>query len=130
MKYGFIQKLMWAGYKGTFKKQLSNHGFEIEFPVIMWKTKRLTGFIDRIVKISPKFWRWFMNVGIVICYIAMFLMTYLLLQSITTIVEAPQVSIILPGVEMPGSTIFVPFGYGILALATVIIVHEFSHGIL
>lgn len=23
MKYGFIQKLMWAGYKGTFKKQLS-----------------------------------------------------------------------------------------------------------
>ena len=114
----------------TFKKQLSNHGFEIEFPVIMWKTKRLTGFIDRIVKISPKFWRWFMNFGIVICYIAMFLMTYLLLQSITTIVEAPQVSIILPGVEMPGSTIFVPFGYGILALATVIIVHEFSHGIL
>ena len=68
--------------------------------------------------------------GIVICYIAMFLMTYILLQSITTIVEAPQVSIILPGVEMPGSTIFVPFGYGILALATVIIVHEFSHGIL
>lgn len=114
----------------TFKKQLSNHGFEIEFPVIMWKTKRLTGFIERIVNISPKFWRWFMNVGIVICYIAMFLMTYLILQSITTIVEAPQVSIVLPGVEMPGSTIFVPFGYGILALATVIIVHEFSHGIL
>ena len=23
MKYGFMQKLMWAGYKGTFKKQLS-----------------------------------------------------------------------------------------------------------
>ena len=23
MKYGFVQKLMWAGYKGTFKKQLS-----------------------------------------------------------------------------------------------------------
>ena len=23
MKYGFIQKLMWAGYKGTLKKQLS-----------------------------------------------------------------------------------------------------------
>lgn len=23
MKYGFIQKLMWAAYKGTFKKQLS-----------------------------------------------------------------------------------------------------------
>lgn len=23
MKYGFIQKVMWAGYKGTFKKQLT-----------------------------------------------------------------------------------------------------------
>ena len=30
---------------------------------------------------------------------------------------------------MPGSTIYVPLGYGLIALATVLIVHEFSHGI-
>lgn len=114
----------------AFKKQLTNHGFEIEFPLIMWKTKRLRGFINGIANLLPKFWKWFMTVGLVICYGAMALMTYALLQSLSTIVEAPQVSIILPGVEMPGSTIFVPFSYGLLALATVLIVHEFSHGIM
>ena len=30
---------------------------------------------------------------------------------------------------MPGSSIYIPFFYGLLALATVLIVHEFSHGI-
>lgn len=114
----------------SFKKQLSNHGFEIEFPIIMWKTEKLTGLINKIANLSPKFWKWFMNIGIIICYGAMFLMAYLIFQSIPSIVETPQVSIVLPGVEMPGSTIYVPFGYGLLALASVIIVHEFSHGIL
>ncbi|MDO5848631.1 MAG: site-2 protease family protein [Methanobrevibacter sp.] len=114
----------------TFKKQLTNHGFEIEFPVIMWKTKRLRGFINGIANLSPKFWKWFMTIGLIICYGAMVLMTYTLIQSLSTIVEAPQVSIVLPGVDMPGSTIYVPFSYGLIGLATVIIVHEFSHGIL
>ena len=31
---------------------------------------------------------------------------------------------------MPGSSIYVPLGYGLIGLATVLIVHEFSHGIL
>ena len=38
------------------------------------------------------------------------------------------VSIVIPGVEMPGSSIYIPFFYGLIALATVLIVHEFSHG--
>lgn len=114
----------------SFKKQLTNHGFEIEFPVIMWKTERFKGFINQIANLSPKFWKYFMVVGLVICYGAMFFITYTLIQSLSTIVEAPQVSIILPGVDMPGSTIYVPFLQGIIALATVIIIHEFSHGIL
>ena len=114
----------------TFKKQLSQNGFDIEFPIIMWKTKRLRGFINRIANISPRFWKWFMNIGLIICYGAMVLITYSLLQSLSTVLETPSVSIILPGVDVPGSSIYVPFGYGIIALATVLIVHEFSHGII
>ena len=71
-----------------------------------------------------------MNVGIIISFIAMFFITYSLIQSLSTLIEAPAVSIVLPGVEMPGSTIYVPLGYGLISLATVLIVHEFSHGIL
>ncbi|WP_286009311.1 site-2 protease family protein [Methanobrevibacter woesei] len=114
----------------TFRRQLSNHGFEINFPTIMWKTKRFHNVIEKIANLSPRFWKWFMNVGIIISFIAMFLITYSLIQSLSTLIEAPAVSIVLPGVEMPGSTIYVPLGYGLISLATVLIVHEFSHGIL
>ncbi|WP_273476840.1 site-2 protease family protein [Methanobrevibacter woesei] len=114
----------------TFRRQLSNHGFEINFPTIMWKTKRFHNVIEKIANLSPRFWKWFMNIGIIISFIAMFFITYSLIQSLSTLIEAPAVSIVLPGVEMPGSTIYVPLGYGLISLATVLIVHEFSHGIL
>ena len=113
----------------TLKDKLENHGFEINFPIIMWKTQRLRGLISRISNISPKFWRWYMNLGIVVAYVAMIFITWTLIASIPSIFETPSVSIVIPGVDMPGSSIYVPFLYGIISLATVLIVHEFSHGI-
>ncbi len=109
--------------------RLEKHGFEINFPVIMWKTKRLRGLISRISNFSPTFWRWYMNVGIVVAFGAMIFITWTLISSLPSVFETPAVSIIIPGVEMPGSSIYIPFLYGLLALASVLIVHEFSHGI-
>jgi len=113
-----------------FKNKLTNHGLEVNFPLLMWKTKRLRGFINKIANISPKFWRWFMNIGIFVSFGSMIVMTYLLLSSLSTVFETPSVSLVIPGVEIPGSPIYIPFFYGIIGLATVLIVHEFSHGIL
>lgn len=128
--YYFIAFILIWVISLTFKKQLSEKGFEIDFPVIMWKTKRLRGFLNRIANLSPRFWKIFMSIGLVICYGAMVFITYTLVQSLATIVEAPSVSIILPGVDVPGSPVYVPFSYGFIALATVLIIHEFSHGII
>lgn len=114
----------------SLKNKLTNHGFEIEFPVIMWKTKKLRGLISKISNISPKFWKWYMNIGIIISFIAMLVITWLLISAIPTAFETPSVSLIIPGVEIPGSTIFIPFVSGIIALATCLIVHEFSHGVI
>ena len=113
----------------TLKGRLEKHGFEINFPVIMWKTQRLRGVIARISNISPKFWRWYMNVGIVVAYISMIFITWTIISSIPSAFEAPSVSVVIPGVDIPGSAIYVPFFYGLVGLATVLIVHEFSHGI-
>ena len=113
----------------TLKDKLENHGFEINFPVIMWKTQKLRGFITRISNISPRFWKWFMNLGIVVAFIAMIVITWSVVSAIPSVFEAPSVSVVLPGVDMPGLSIYVPFLAGLVALATVLIVHEFSHGI-
>ena len=96
----------------------------------MWKTKKLRGLISKISNISPKFWKWYMNIGIIISFIAMLVITWLLISAIPTAFETPSVSLIIPGVEIPGSTIFIPFVSGIIALATCLIVHEFSHGVI
>lgn len=113
----------------TLKSKLTNHGFEINFPIIMWKTDKLRGIISKISNFSPTFWKWYMNVGIVVCYIGMVAMAWILLSSLQTVFDTPSVSIVLPGVEIPRSPIYVPFLSGFIALATVLIVHEFSHGI-
>lgn len=113
----------------TLSDKLINYGFEINFPVIMWKTDKLRGLISKISNFSPKFWKWYMNLGIIVCYISMVVMSWLLISSLETILDSPSVSLVIPGVEIPGSTIYVPFLSGLIALATVLIVHEFSHGI-
>ena len=114
---------------GIFHERLSDYGVELNFPVIMWKTQRLRGLISRISNFSPTLWRWFMNVGIVVAYLAMIFITWTLISSLPSVFETPAVSIVIPGVDMPGSSIYIPFFYGLLALASVLIVHEFSHGI-
>lgn len=114
---------------GIFHDKLSDYGVELNFPVIMWKTQRLRGLISRISNFSPRFWRWYMNIGIVVAFGAMVFITWTLISSLPSVFETPAVSIVIPGVDMPGSSIYIPFLYGLLALATVLIVHEFSHGI-
>ncbi|MDO5851473.1 MAG: site-2 protease family protein [Methanobacteriaceae archaeon] len=102
----------------------------LEFPLLMLKTERLRGTIDRIAKISPKLWQGIMNFGIPLCIIIMVFMIYALILSLQLMFEMPTTSLILPGVDIPGSPIYVPFVSGIIALATVMVIHEFSHGIL
>ena len=121
--------LIWA-VALIFKDKLSNHGFEINFPLIMWRTKRLKGLITKIANVSPRFWKYFMTLGIFVSFAAMIYITWLMVSSLETITTSPSVSLVIPGVEMPGSSIYVPLGYGLVALASVLIVHEFSHGIL
>lgn len=126
--YLFAFIIIWV-ISAVFHDKLTTHGVEINFPVLMWKTQRLRGFITKLSDLSPKFWRWYMNVGIVVAFGAMIFITYTLVSTLPSVFETPSVSIIIPGVEMPGSAIYVPFLYGLIALATVLVVHEFSHGV-
>lgn len=114
----------------VFKSSLERYGVEVSFPLLMWRTKRLHGFIDKLAKWSPRFWKAYMNIGIAVSVFFMVFMAVALVYSLTTIIDTPSVSLILPGVDVPGSPIHIPLVEGLIALATVLVIHEFSHGIL
>lgn len=90
----------------------------------------MKGWIDSIAQASPRFWRWTMNLGIPASVICMGIMVYLLILSLQNMLLAPQAALLLPGVDIPGSPIYIPIFSGIVALALLMVVHEFGHGIL
>ncbi|MEL7670560.1 site-2 protease family protein [Methanobacterium sp.] len=121
-----------------FKDKLK---IDVSGPLLMRRTTRLRDFIDSIAQKSPRFWRWSMNIGIPIAVFFMFLMlillAYTLIMAIYGIVighgggaAAAGVGVAIPGLAIPGSSFTVPFTYGLIALVTVIVFHEFAHGIL
>ena len=98
--------------------------------VLMLKTDKLKDVIDRIANACPRFWKWYMNISIPVGIFLIILMVVSLVWSIQLMFETPTVSLILPGVDIPGSPIYIPFASGLIALATVLIIHEGGHGIL
>jgi membrane-associated protease RseP (regulator of RpoE activity) len=110
-----------------FKDRLK---IDIEGPIMMRRTKRLRDFIDSVAMKSPRSWRLIMNIGIPVSFFFMILTLGLILSTLSSTFTNPQLSIILPGVDIPGSQAFIPLGYGIIGLMTVLVVHEFGHGII
>jgi membrane-associated protease RseP (regulator of RpoE activity) len=106
-------------------------------PALMWRTKKGRGVLKKLAK-RKKIWEAFGNLGIVFCFITMFLMTLMLIwQAWFVFGFTPEQKETLPGPEvaliLPGINPILPFeylGYILLALITAVVVHEFSHGIL
>ena len=72
------------------KEKLNNHGFEINFPLIMWRTERFKNFIEKLANRFPRFWKCFMNLGVVISYIAMIFITWTIVSSLASVLETPS----------------------------------------
>jgi membrane-associated protease RseP (regulator of RpoE activity) len=121
----------------SFKDKLK---IDISGPLLMRRTTRMRDLIDSIAQKSPRLWRWGMNIGIPICAFFMILNLPLLIYSLGIIVQnmfavhgssAPSaVGIAIPGISIKGSAFNVPLVDGLIALITVIVFHEFAHGIL
>lgn len=94
--------------------------------LLLFKTERGMGFIDKVARYKW-FWKVFGSAAILIGILGMALVVFSLAFSIysTYILRVPSegAMFVIPGVT-------IPFWYGIFALISVLVVHEFSHGIL
>jgi len=119
----------------TLKKRgvLKKYNISLWGPALMWRTERGKRLIEKIAQKKRRFWIYYANIGIGICFVLMILMLWLLisilpvtLQTRDTIASShPQIIIGIPVINP-----IIPLGYGILGLLVALIVHEFSHGIL
>jgi membrane-associated protease RseP (regulator of RpoE activity) len=101
-------------------------GLNVDFFIAMWRTKRLLGFIDRVSRINPRFWKVYADVGVALGYMGMAYVFYALtktaMRTLHTGGRGAGVQLVIPGVT-------VPLWYGIIGLIVVMVVHELSHGV-
>lgn len=86
-------------------------------------------------KYSQKFREWvvlFGYIGMGAGFVGLVIISYVLIQNLYSLITQPEavsgVSLVLPGVHVPGLGVL-PFWYWILAIFVIAVVHEFSHGI-
>jgi len=95
------------------------------------RTKAGLELLERVS--SLPFWRAVYTFAIPVCVLGSLFVLLLFGLNAFYILLTPTapagVAPVIPGVRVPGSPIFVPFWYGILALGILMVFHEFSHGI-
>jgi membrane-associated protease RseP (regulator of RpoE activity) len=113
------------------KKVLEKYNLSLIGPLIMWRTKKGRGFIDKIAK-HKRFWHFYGNLSIWICGIAMVMIMLLLIWIATLVPSIPAESAPTPQmiIGIPGLNPLIPLGYGVVGLIVAVLIHEFSHGIL
>ena len=100
---------------------------------LLYKTKKGLNLIAKIAKKWKRFWKGFGNLAIYVGFAGIFAVLFLLAYKALEIFMNPSptagVALAIPGIRIPGSPIFIPFWYGIIALIVVLLVHEGSHGL-
>jgi len=108
------------------------HKFEIVSKIfIVHKTKKGLNLMKRLAEYRT-FWKIFSTLAIPVVVLGMIIVGQSLLTNLIKIfqgVGGQGVGLLIPGVKLPGSSFFVPFWPGIIAIAVLAVVHEFSHGI-
>ncbi len=100
--------------------------------IFLVRTKRAVGFIKKWGEKFDVFWKVFGTVGVVLGVSVMILVSALFIDNSLKMFSAPSEAaktyLVIPGVQLPGSPIFIPFIAGILSILILAVIHEFAHG--
>ncbi len=117
--------LVYAAF-GRREEENEEEGIAVDLFVIMWRTKRVLGFIDRLASRGRKFWKVYGDVGIALGFLGMAFVFYALLKTAIATIQThgkqAGVQLVIPGLT-------IPLWYGLVGLAVVMVVHELSHGV-
>ena len=114
---------------------LNRKKFQVEAKfILMYKTKWGIKFINKFADKNKEFVKLVGYSAIGIGFLGMIAIIGFFIKGLYELIFVPSalptMSLVIPGVQIPGSPIFVPFWYGIIALFCVVVFHEFGHGII
>ena len=100
--------------------------------IFLYRTKFGLKWMD---KCAEKFKEWiilFGYIGMGAGFVGLAIISYVLINNLYSLITQPEtvsgVSLVLPGVNVPGLGVL-PFWYWIVAIFAIAVIHEFSHGI-
>lgn len=100
--------------------------------MLIYRTKVGIKLMDRIAKRFPRFLRYAGYTGIFVGFMGMGMICYSLIENLVRVLFVPAapsaVALVLP-FKVRG-TFYVPFFYWIISIFLLVIVHEFSHGVI
>jgi len=101
--------------------------------MFLYRSKKGLKLIERVgQKIAPLIIA-LATIGIVVSFYFMIVIVKTFLDGVIEIIkptDAPaQFGLIIPGIHIPGSPVFVPFWYGIISLVILVFVHEIGHAL-
>ncbi|MDI6642848.1 MAG: site-2 protease family protein [Candidatus Hodarchaeaceae archaeon] len=109
---------------------LEKHGFTIAPGLMMWRTKRGLNFIDRVAGVSKRGWRAYGTVAAAVGVSLMVFVFVMIILNLIFVLTHPAVR--LPGVVLayPGLIPGLTLVAWLVAIGSILLVHEFSHGVL
>lgn len=100
---------------------------------ILYRTQKGLSIITKLAEKYKRFCKAFGKLSIYVGFggigFILILLAYKAIEIITKPSPEAGVALAIPGVRIPGSPIFIPFWYGIIALVVVLLVHEGCHGL-
>jgi membrane-associated protease RseP (regulator of RpoE activity) len=102
--------------------------------IAMYRTKIGLKLMDKLGRKHREIFQILGYIGIGVGYVGLFTILYFLLKNLISLFMTPTaqsaVSLVIPGVKIPGSPVMIPLITGWIALFLVIVIHEFSHGVI
>ncbi|MBI3051250.1 site-2 protease family protein [Candidatus Woesearchaeota archaeon] len=113
---------------------LNRKRLEIHMGVFaMYKSRLGIGLMDAIALRFPRFVKSLGYTGIIFGFLGMAVVVGFIFYGLYALIFVPdapaQISPVIPGVKIPGTSFFIPFWFGIIGIFLVAVVHEFGHGV-
>jgi len=128
-----ILVIFWVGiYLAGYLFHLDKHGLEVKPAYFMYKSEKLTRFLDKASKRRQFFWKTFSNIGIAFALGLMIFCIYFFASNLLKFIYPVEVGSAVPIIPiLPVITVrlyWLPYFFTAIAIA--VLTHEFAHGII